>query len=142
MSKGVRKPCKRSLKRYEDKLKALEEAKEPKTNLIQKMKSLGVFVKNYNMSHLLVTRYSVKEGFGIESALKKVENADKEVKAANEAVEKAKSEGKKKENKDDLAKLNETLGQKKDELKAERKNMKLTVGKELLDRFMQGFVAG
>ena len=94
------------------------------------------------MSHLLATRYMVKETFGIEEALKKVDNSTKELKDANDKLEKAQSEGKKKENKDEINKLKEDVGTKKDQLKADLKNMKESVGKEMLDRFMQGFVAG
>lgn len=94
------------------------------------------------MSHLLVTRYSVKEDFGIESTMKKVENCGKEVKAANEKVNKTKSESKKKENKDELKKAEEELGAKKDEYKKELRNMKQEVGRQMLERFMQGFASG
>lgn len=94
------------------------------------------------MSHLLVTRYNVKEDFGIEASLKKVENCEKELKALNEKLTKVQNESKKKENKDELTKVKEEVGNKKDELKNEIQNMKQTVGKEMLDRFMQGFVAG
>ncbi len=94
------------------------------------------------MSHLLVTRYNVKEDFGIESAMKKVENCEKELKATKEKVNKTKSEGKKKENKEEIKKVEEELGVKKDEYKKELKNMKQEVGKQMLERFMQGFVSG
>ena len=141
LSKGPRKVSKRFLKGYEEKLKALE-GKEGKADQIQRLKSLGVFIKTYNMSHLLVTRYNVKEDFGIESAMKKVESCEKELKAAQEKVNKTKSESKKKENKEEIKKVEEELGVKKDEYKNELKNMKQEVGKQMLERFMQGFVSG
>ena len=142
LAKGPRKASKRFLKKYEEKLKVLEEAKEDKTERIQRLKSLGIFVKTYNMAHLLATRYIVKENFGIEEAFKKVENSEKELKECDEKLKRAQNEGKKKENKDEVNKLKEEVGTKKDQLKADLKSMKESVGKEMLDRFMQGFVAG
>ena len=56
----------------EEKIKALE-GKENSVERLNKLKSLGVFIKTYNMAHLLVTRYSVKEDFGIAKSLEKLE---------------------------------------------------------------------
>lgn len=124
---------------------------------LQRLKSLGVFIKTYNMSHLLVTRYSVKENFGIDEALKKVENAEKDLKKATEdfqknqiALRKAeKEDGKKgdessenKKIKELIKKDQEEIGQKKDAYKNEIHQLKVSVGTEMLNRLMMGFVSG
>lgn len=140
LSKGPKKATKKNLKNLEEKVKSLEQAN--KTERLQRLKSLGVFIKLYNMSHLLVTRYSVKENFGIESALKKYDSAEKDLKEAKEKKKQAELESKKKDNKDELKKLQDEVGAKEDARKTEKRNLKETVGREMLDRFMQGFVSG
>ena len=64
ISKGPRKPTKKNIAKLQDKIKKLEASKEKSDN-VKLLKSFGVFIKTYNMSHLLATRYTVKEDFGI-----------------------------------------------------------------------------
>ena len=75
------------------------EGKEKTADRLNKLKSFGVFIKTYNMSHLLVTRYSVKEDFGVEKGLKKLDDIEAKVKETGVKINKAehdkKEEGKK-----------------------------------------------
>ena len=55
LSKGPRKPTKRNLAKLQAKIKKLEASKDSNDRL-NALKSFGVFIKTYNMSHLLATR--------------------------------------------------------------------------------------
>ena len=63
LAKGPRKVTKASLKRLDERAKKLEGELSSKkdqgslTAQINRMKKLGVFIKTYNMTHLLATRY-------------------------------------------------------------------------------------
>ena len=37
-------------------------------------------MKTYNMAHLLVTRYSIKEDFGVNKSLEKIDGLESEMK--------------------------------------------------------------
>lgn len=60
LAKGPRKATKRSLKKLDERIKKLESMSgkdEGKfSEQLNRLKRLGVFIKTYNMSHLLVTR--------------------------------------------------------------------------------------
>jgi large subunit ribosomal protein L27e len=159
LSKGPKKATKKNIKKIEEQIKQLEQ--KDKVERIQKLKRLGIFIKTYNMSHLLVTRYTVKENFGIEEALKKVENAEKLLKEANDKLKKdqmaAKRSDKEDSRRDDEKKKGqeendklkaeikrdqEDIGKKKDAYKEEIGKLKESVGTEMLNRFMLGFVSG
>lgn len=135
LSKGPRKATKKSLKKFEEKVKALE-AKPESADAVQKLKTLGVFIKTYNMAHLLVTRYSVKEDFGISKGLEKLESIEAQMKETKTKINKLTVEKKTSE----LEPLQKSLGEEKDKYKTATREMKATVGKEMFERFMEGFV--
>ena len=63
LSQGPRKPTKKNIAKLQAKIKKLE-SQENTVDQIKKLKSFGVFIKNYNMSHLLATRYTLKDELG------------------------------------------------------------------------------
>jgi large subunit ribosomal protein L27e len=140
LSKGPRKPTKRNIAKLQDKIKKLEASKDPNDRL-SALKSFGVFIKHYNMSHLLATRYTVKEDFGINKTLDRLDNLEKKVKE-NKAQIEAKEKTKKEDNAKELETLKENLGKDLQEYKNELKNAKIKIGGEMYKRFMQGFNKG
>ena len=138
LSKGPRKPTKRNLAKLQEKIKKLETSKDDNDRL-NTLKTFGVFIKTYNMTHLLATRYQVKEDFGISKTLEKLDSLEKKVKedkAAIDAKEKAKKDD---ENQKDLEALKTKYGNDMDEYRNEVKNAKVKIGGEMYKRFMQGF---
>ena len=141
LSKGPRKATKKNLAKLQDKIKKLESAKDSNEK-VNTLKSFGVFIKTYNMSHLLATRYTVKEDFGVNKTLEKLDNLEKKVKEDKVAID-AKERNKKEEvNQKDLETLKTKLGNDVNEYKNEVKNAKAKVGTEMYKRFMQGFNKG
>ena len=140
LSKGPRKPTKRNIAKLQDKIKKLEASKDSQDR-VNALKSFGVFIKHYNMSHLLATRYSVKEDFGINKSLEKIESLAKKVKDDKADIE-AKEKNKKEEGAKELESLKAKLGNDIDEYKNEVKNAKAKIGGEMYKRFMQGFNKG
>ena len=144
LSKGPRKPTKRNIAKLQDRIKKLESAKDSQDK-INSLKSFGVFVKYYNMSHLSATRYTVKEDFGIAKSIEKLENMSKKLKedqAVIEAKEKNKKEDAKEEQKKELEDLKTKHGNDLNEYKNEVRNAKAKIGGEMYKRFMQGFNKG
>ena len=76
LAKGPRKPTKKNIAKLQARIKELESQKD-QNDKIKTLKSFGVFIKTYNMSHLLATRYTVKEDFGISKTLEKLDNLEK-----------------------------------------------------------------
>ena len=140
LSKGPRRPTKRNLAKLQDKIKKLEAAKDS-NDKVNALKSFGVFIKHYNMSHLLATRYTVKEDFGINKIMDKLDSLEKKVKEDKAQIE-AKEKAKKEENAKDLEALKDKLGSELVEYKNEVKNAKIKIGGEMYKRFMQGFNKG
>ena len=140
LSKGPRKPTKRNLAKLQAQIKKLESSKDSNDRL-NSLKSFGVFIKTYNMSHLLATRYTVKEDFGINKSLEKLDNLEKKVKEDKALIE-AKEKTKKEENTKDIESLKAKLGNELDEYRKEVKNAKAKIGGEMCKRFMQGFNKG
>ena len=93
------------------------------------------------MSHLLVTRYSMKEDFGVEKGLKKLEDMEAKVKETNNKINKLEHE-KKEEGKKEDEELKKKLGEQKDDYKEMLNDVKASVGTEMFNRYMQGFVRG
>ncbi len=94
LAKGPRKATKKNIAKLQARIKKLEASKNLKERL-SNLKSFGVFIKTYNMSHLLATRYHVKEDFGMTKALEKLENLEKKIKedkALVDAKEKSKKD--------------------------------------------------
>ena len=138
LSKGPRKPTKKNLAKLQERIKKLETSKDDNDRL-NTLKTFGVFIKTYNMTHLLATRYQVKEDFGISKTLEKLDSLEKKVKedkAAIDAKEKAKKDD---ENQKDLEALKTKYGNDMDEYRNEVKNAKVKIGGEMYKRFMQGF---
>ena len=140
LSKGPRKPTKRNIAKLQDKIKKLEASKDSNDRL-NALKSFGVFIKHYNMSHLLATRYTVKEDFGINKTLDRLDNLEKKVKE-NKAQIEAKEKTKKEDNAKELETLKGNLSKDLQEYKNELKNAKIKIGGEMYKRFMQGFNKG
>ena len=140
LSKGPRKPTKRNLAKLQAQIKKLEASKDSNDRL-NSLKSFGVFIKTYNMSHLLATRYTVKEDFGINKSLEKLDNLEKKVKEDKALIE-SKEKAKKDENAKDIESLRAKLGNELDEYRKEVKNAKAKIGGEMYKRFMQGFNKG
>ena len=140
LSKGPRKPTKRNLAKLQAKIKKLE-ASPDSNDRLNSLKSFGVFIKTYNMSHLLATRYTVKEDFGITKSLEKLDSLEKKVKEDKALIE-SKEKAKKDENAKDIESLRAKLGNELDEYKKEVKNAKVKIGGEMYKRFMQGFNKG
>ena len=138
LSKGPRKPTKRNLAKLQAKIKKLE-ASPDSNDRLNSLKSFGVFIKTYNMSHLLATRYTVKEDFGITKSLEKLDSLEKKVKEDKALIE-SKEKAKKDENAKDIESLRAKLGNELDEYKKEVKNAKVKIGGEMYKRFMQGFI--
>ena len=67
---------KRNIAKLQERIKKLEASKDSKDKL-NSLKSFGVFIKQYNISHLLAISYIVKEDFGITKTLDKLENFEK-----------------------------------------------------------------
>ena len=140
LSKGPRKPTKKNIAKLQAKIKKLEASKDT-NDRINALKSFGVFIKTYNMSHLLATRYTVKEDFGIAKTMEKLEGLAKKVKDDRALVE-SKEKGKKDENAKDLESIKARLGNEENEYKDEVRNAKAKIGGEMYKRFMQGFNKG
>ena len=144
LSKGPRKPTKKNIAKLLERIKKLESAKDSQDK-INTLKSFGVFIKYYNMSHLLATRYSVKEDFGIAKSIEKLENMAKKLKedqAVIDAKEKNKKEDAKEEQKKEIESLKAKYGNDVNEYKNEVRNAKAKIGGEMYKRFMQGFNKG
>ena len=138
LSKGPRKPTKRNIAKLQARIKKLESSPDSLDKL-NSLKSFGVFIKTYNMSHLLATRYTVKEDFGISKSLEKLDNLDKKLKedkAALDLKEKAKKDDK------EIETLKAKYGNDQNEYKNEVRNAKAKIGTEMYKRFMQGFNKG
>ena len=135
LSKGTKKPTKKNLRKLEEKIKAIE-GKENSTEKLSKLKSLGVFMKTYNMAHLLVTRYSIKEDFGVNKSLEKVDGLEAQIKETKSQIAKAQNDKAK------VEELQKKLGEQKDQYKESVRDAKATVGSEMYNRFMEGFVRG
>ena len=140
LSKGPRKPTKKNLAKLQAKIKKLEASKDSNER-INALKSFGVFIKTYNMSHLLATRYTVKEDFGINKSLEKVDALEKKVKEDKALIE-AKEKAKKEEGAKDIESLKTKLGNDLNDYKSEVRNAKAKIGGEMYKRFMQGFNKG
>ena len=140
LSKGPRKPTKKNLAKLQAKIKKLEASKDS-NDRINALKSFGVFIKTYNMSHLLATRYTVKEDFGINKSLEKVDALEKKVKEDKALIE-AKEKAKKEDGAKDIESLKTKLGNDLNDYKSEVRNAKAKIGGEMYKRFMQGFNKG
>ena len=138
LSKGPKKPTKRNIAKLQAKIKQLE-SKDNTSDRVKNLKSFGVFIKHYNMAHLLATRYTLRDELGIAKSVAKIDELDKKLKE-----DKAVIDNKEKSKKDDkdLEALKSKFGKEKDDFKDEVRNAKLNIGTEMYKRFMKGFVSG
>ena len=139
LSKGPKKPTKKNIAKMEAQIKQLEESeKENTADRVKRLRSFGIFIKTYNMSHLLATRYTLKDDLSIAKSVAKIDELDKKIKEDKAALEN-KEKNKKEENTKELEALRAKLGQEKDDFKQEVRNAKITIGTEMYKRFMKGF---
>ena len=139
LSKGPKKPTKKNIAKMKAQIEQLESSeKENAADKVKRLKSFGIFIKTYNMSHLLATRYTLKDDLSIAKSVAKIDELDKKIKEDKAAVEN-KEKNKKEENAKDLEALRAKLGQEKDDFKQEVRNAKITIGTEMYKRFMKGF---
>ena len=69
-------------------IKQLESSnKEDSADRVKRLKSFGIFIKTYNMSHLLATRYTLKDELGIAKSVGKIDELDKKLKEDKAAIE-------------------------------------------------------
>ena len=139
LSKGPKKPTKKNIAKMQAQIKQLESSdKENAADRVKRLKSFGIFIKTYNMSHLLATRYTLKDDLSIAKSVAKIDELDKKIKEDKAAVEN-KEKNKKEENAKELEALRAKLGQEKDDFKQEVRNAKINIGTEMYKRFMKGF---
>ena len=140
LSNGPRKPTKKNLARIQAKIKKLE-SQENSSDKIKALKSFGVFIKTFNMSHLLATRYTLKDELGLVKAIGKIDELEKKIKEQKNIIEN-KEKNKKEENAKELEDLKAKYGLEKDEYKNELRNAKINIGTDMYKRFMKGFLPG
>ncbi len=140
LSNGPRKPTKKNLARIQAKIKKLE-SQENSSDKIKALKSFGVFIKTFNMSHLLATRYTLKDELGLVKAIGKIDELEKKIKEQKNIIEN-KEKNKKEENSKELEDLKAEYGLEKDEYKNELRNAKINIGTDMYKRFMKGFLPG
>jgi large subunit ribosomal protein L27e len=142
LSKGPKKPTKKNIAKMQAQIKQLESSnKEDSADRVKRLKSFGIFIKTYNMSHLLATRYTLKDELGIAKSVGKIDELDKKLKEDKAAIE-IKEKSKKEESAKELEELRTRFGQEKDNFKEEVRNAKINIGTEMYKRFMKGFHAG
>ena len=136
LKKFPRRVTKNTLKRFEAKLQRFNDSKcKVKSARQERLKRMGVFVKTYNMAHLLATRYKILDNFGIEKQFTELDRLEGVVKDLN-----TKLSSKTKEDKpEDIKKLEEEVGVARDNFSAALDKCKVSVGTELYNRFMKGF---
>jgi len=138
LAQGPRKPTKKNIAKLQARIKKLE-SQENSSDKIKTLKSFGVFIKTYNMSHLLATRYTLKDELGLVKSIGKIDELEKKVKEDKIQIEN-KEKSKKEENAKELEELREKFGLDQDEYKNEVRNAKINIGTDMYKRFMKGFV--
>ena len=138
LAQGPRKPTKKNIAKLQAKIKNLE-SQENSSDKVKTLKSFGVFIKTYNMSHLLATRYTLKDELGLVKSIGKIDELEKKVKEDKIQIEN-KEKSKKEENAKELEELRAKFGRDQDEYKNEVRNAKINIGTDMYKRFMKGFV--
>ena len=138
LAQGPRKPTKKNIAKLQARIKKLE-SQENSSDKIKTLKSFGVFIKTYNMSHLLATRYTLKDELGLVKSIGKIDELEKKVKEDKIQIEN-KEKSKKEENAKELEELRAKFGRDQDEYKNEVRNAKINIGTDMYKRFMKGFV--
>lgn len=141
---GLTKPPRRVTKKW---LKKQEElAARPvkmskngrRTKGPRELKKLGVFTKTYNMNHIIATRYKISENFGIDKAMKVLDQTEQDIKDLTSTLN-SKSTSSDAKDKEECKKLQTEIGANKDKLKKQIGELKTQVGTELFNRYMKGF---
>jgi len=83
-------------------------------------------------------RYKVDEDFGINTGINKLDSLETDLRTRQ--AELVKKEAEKTENKKPVEDLRKAVGTLRDELKTTFRGVKQTIGSELYNRFMKGFV--
>ena len=117
LAQGPRKPTKKNIAKLQAKIKKLE-SQENSSDKVKTLKSFGVFIKTYNMSHLLATRYTLKDELGLVKSIGKIDELEKKVKEDKIQIEN-KEKSKKEENAKELEELRAKFGRDQDEYKNE-----------------------
>ena len=91
------------------------------------------------MTHLLATRYKVEEDFGINHNVEKLDRLEVDIKDSQVNLNKKEGE-KKEENKKDIEDIKKNLGLLKDKYRQSLRDTKSSIGTELFNRFVKGFV--
>jgi hypothetical protein len=141
LSKSVKRVTKKSLKRVEDRVRKIESSKADAASVtaqLNKLKRLGVFIKTYNMSHLLATRYKVEEDFGINNNIEKLDRLEADIKEKQTQLHK--SQEAKDADKAATEGVRKEIGEKKDTYKNTLREVKSSIGTELFNRFQKGFI--
>lgn len=141
LAKSPRRVTKKSLKKVEERVRKIESSKADAATVtaqLNKLKRLGVFIKTYNMSHLLATRYKVEEDFGINNQIEKLDKLEADIKDRQTQLNR--EQDKKDSDKTALESIRKDIGAKKDQYKDSLREVKSTIGTELFNRFMKGFV--
>ena len=140
LSKFPRRVTKRSVKKWEERIKALEQKSkdgQSSKSAAEKLKRCGVFVKTYNMNHILATRYKVTDNFGIDSHMDKIDRVEVNIKELQTKFNSVKDN---EEKKDEAKKLQTDIGELRTQLKNSLNDCKVKVGEELFNRFWRGFI--
>ena len=141
LAKAPRRVTKKYLKKLEEKTKNLTDKianKKVDAEALEKLKRFGVFLKSYNMNHLLATRYKASDNYGIEAHIAKIENIETEIKEAQSKLNKKETEDAK--DKDGIENLKKKIGELKEKTKKTFSDFKVQTGTELYNRFMKGFI--
>lgn len=141
LRKTPRRVTKKYLKKLEDRTRVLTDKvnnKKIDAEELQKLKRFGVFLKTYNMNHILATRYKATDNFGIDNPMSRIESIETEIKEATTKLNKKKTEDAK--DKAGIEELEKKIGELRDKNKTVLNEMKVSVGTELYNRFMKGFV--
>ena len=81
LSKGPKKPTKKNIAKMQAQIEKLESSdKENSADKVKRLKSFGIFIKTYNMAHLLATRYTLKDDLSIAKSVAKIDELDKKIK--------------------------------------------------------------
>ena len=101
------------------------ESSENPGDKVKRLKSFGIFIKTYNISHILATRYTLKD-LGIAKSVSKIDELDRKLKEDKIAIEN-KEKTKKEENAKELEELRTNYGKAKDVFKQEIRNSKINI---------------
>lgn len=127
------------MKRRNELLQKLE-SKGNCAERINKLKKLGVFVKTYNMSHLLATRYRVEDQFDIEASMKALDALEEKVREQQTVINKLEHDKSDKKDDKETAAAKTVLKELTEKYKTLLREKKALIGTNLFNRFNRGFL--